>query len=53
MIQDLEWWFRSKMQDMNVTTWFHPTVNVFGPDRPGIPFGTDHGNAEGPIQEGG
>lgn len=41
------------MQVMNVTTWFHPTVNVFGPDRPGIPFGSDHANAGGPIVEGG
>lgn len=26
---DLEWWFRARMQTLNVTTWFHPTVTSF------------------------
>ncbi|KZW04353.1 putative lipo protein [Exidia glandulosa HHB12029] len=28
---DVVWWFREKMQERNVTTWFHPSVSVFRP----------------------
>lgn len=39
--QDLIWWFRERMETMNVTTWFHPSVSVFRGDfatHPGQPF---------------
>ncbi|KZT57125.1 hypothetical protein CALCODRAFT_294557 [Calocera cornea HHB12733] len=26
---DVEWWFREKMDHMNVTTWFHPSVTRY------------------------
>jgi len=26
---DVEWWFREKMDNMNVTTWFHPSVTRY------------------------
>ena len=25
---DLEWWFRQKLNDMGLTTWFHPSVEI-------------------------
>jgi hypothetical protein len=25
---DLEWWFRQKLSDMGLTTWFHPSVEI-------------------------
>ncbi|KAK0614636.1 hypothetical protein B0T14DRAFT_438332 [Immersiella caudata] len=25
---DVEWWFREKLQQMNYTTWFHPSVSI-------------------------
>jgi len=28
--EDVEWWFRSKIQAMNYTTWFHPDVEIVG-----------------------
>ncbi|KAG9233336.1 hypothetical protein BJ875DRAFT_403221 [Amylocarpus encephaloides] len=27
---DVEWWLRSKIQQMNYTTWFHPSVSILG-----------------------
>ncbi|EME85585.1 uncharacterized protein MYCFIDRAFT_132635 [Pseudocercospora fijiensis CIRAD86] len=26
--EDVEWWFREKLQSMNYSTWFHPSVTV-------------------------
>ena len=26
--EDLEWWFRQKLADLNLQTWFHPSVNI-------------------------
>lgn len=26
--QDVEWWLREKLQQMNYTTWFHPDVSI-------------------------
>lgn len=26
--EDLVWWFRQKIQDMGLSTWFHPTVDI-------------------------
>ncbi|RKU40373.1 hypothetical protein DL546_003103 [Coniochaeta pulveracea] len=26
---DVEWWLREKIQQMNYTTWFHPSVSIF------------------------
>jgi hypothetical protein len=28
MIQEVEWWLREKTQQMNYTTWFHPSVTI-------------------------
>ena len=25
---DLEWWFRQKLSDMGLTTWFHPSIEI-------------------------
>ncbi|KAG5342316.1 hypothetical protein J132_06170 [Termitomyces sp. J132] len=30
--EDLEWWFREKMQTLNVTTWSHPRISVIVED---------------------
>lgn len=32
MYQDVEWWFREKMQAQNVSTWNHPRVSVITPE---------------------
>ncbi|MFB6229972.1 MAG: M24 family metallopeptidase [Salinibacter sp.] len=29
---DLQWWYRSRIRDLNLTAWFHPTVSVQRPD---------------------
>jgi hypothetical protein len=26
--EDLEWWFRQKLSDMGLSTWFHPSVEI-------------------------
>ncbi|KAJ3233307.1 hypothetical protein HDU81_002348 [Chytriomyces hyalinus] len=26
--EDLQWWFRDRIQSLNMTTWFHPSVDV-------------------------
>jgi Xaa-Pro aminopeptidase len=30
--EDVRWWYRSRIRDLNLTAWFHPTVSV---QRPG------------------
>jgi len=30
--EDIEWWFREKMQERNVSTWNHPRVSVITPE---------------------
>ncbi|KAH8885801.1 xaa-Pro aminopeptidase family enzyme [Thozetella sp. PMI_491] len=30
---DVEWWLREKIQQMNYTTWFHPSVTIIDGDR--------------------
>ena len=30
--QDVEWWLRDKIQALNYTTWFMPSVSIIGPD---------------------
>ena len=30
--QDVEWWLREKIQALNFTTWFHPSVSVLQPN---------------------
>lgn len=30
--QDVEWWFREKIQEQNLTTWNHPGVSVITPE---------------------
>jgi hypothetical protein len=30
--QDVEWWCREKIQAMNYTTWFHPSVTILHPN---------------------
>jgi Xaa-Pro aminopeptidase len=29
---DVEWWYRERIRDLNLTAWFHPTVSVQRPD---------------------
>ncbi len=26
--EDVQWWFRERIRDLNLTTWFHPSVSV-------------------------
>lgn len=30
-MQDVEWWMRDKIQALNYTTWFQPSVSILGP----------------------
>lgn len=30
--EDLQWWYRSHIRDLDLTTWFHPTVSIQRPD---------------------
>ncbi|EPE35215.1 hypothetical protein GLAREA_10912 [Glarea lozoyensis ATCC 20868] len=32
--EDVEWWLRDKIQQMNYTTWFHPDVSILGEKSP-------------------
>lgn len=32
--QDVQWWFRERMRDLNLTTWFHPSVSITRSDAP-------------------
>ncbi|ATY62839.1 Xaa-Pro aminopeptidase family enzyme [Cordyceps militaris] len=32
--RDVEWWMRDKIQSLNYTTWFHPSVTIIKPDTP-------------------
>jgi Xaa-Pro aminopeptidase len=32
--QDVQWWFRERMRDLNLTTWFHPSVTVHRSESP-------------------
>jgi len=29
---DLQWWYRSRIRDLNLTAWFHPSVSLQRPD---------------------
>lgn len=31
---DLQWWFREKMKELKLSTWFHPYVSVYRKDTP-------------------
>lgn len=31
---DVEWWYRDRIRELKLTTWFHPTVSI---DRPDVP----------------
>ena len=31
---DLQWWFREKIRELKLTTWFHPSVSVHRKDTP-------------------
>ncbi|MFO8100109.1 MAG: M24 family metallopeptidase [Salinibacter sp.] len=30
--EDLQWWYRSRIRDLDLTAWFHPTVSIQRPD---------------------
>ncbi len=32
--EDVQWWFRDRMRDLNLTTWFHPSVTVHRSEAP-------------------
>lgn len=32
--QDVQWWYRERMRDLNLTTWFHPSVSITRSDAP-------------------
>lgn len=30
--EDVSWWFRERIRDLNLTAWFHPSVSIFRSD---------------------
>ena len=32
--EDVEWWFRERIRDLNLVTWFHPSVSIQRSDAP-------------------
>jgi Xaa-Pro aminopeptidase len=32
--QDVQWWYRERIRDLNLTTWFHPSVSVHRSESP-------------------
>lgn len=32
--EDVQWWFRERLRDLNLTTWFHPSVTVHRSESP-------------------
>lgn len=33
--EDVQWWFRERIRDLNLTTWFHPSVAIDRSESPG------------------
>jgi hypothetical protein len=33
---DVEWWYRDRIRELKLTTWFHPSVSVQRPEQPAI-----------------
>lgn len=31
---DVEWWYRDRIRELKLTTWFHPSVSIDRPDQP-------------------
>ena len=45
--QDVQWWYRERIRDLNLTTWFHPSVTVHrseSPEHTGDFSGPSEGN---------
>jgi hypothetical protein len=50
---DVEWWMREKIQSLNYTTWFHPSVFILTEDdMPAMPLMDDPFAPDHPIQYG-
>lgn len=43
--EDVEWWFRQRVQDLGMTVWFQPHVERAGPDQPWGPGAIRRGDA--------
>ncbi|KAJ3414986.1 hypothetical protein HDV05_005817 [Chytridiales sp. JEL 0842] len=48
--EDVQWWFRDKIQSMNMTTWFHPSVDLMRPGKNGKPI--QKSGADAVIEKG-
>jgi len=50
--EDLEWWYRQRIQELALDTWFHPSVDVqrSGAEEPAVQFA--HKGGAQPIQPG-
>ena len=33
---DVEWWYRDRIRELKLTTWFHPSVDIDRPDAPEV-----------------
>lgn len=38
--EDLSWWFRDRVEELKLGTWFHPSVNIQRPNEPAFQIAT-------------
>lgn len=50
--EDLSWWFRNRIAELKLDTWFHPSVNIQRPDTPTFRIATMGGSGAMVIQPG-
>ena len=50
--EDLTWWFRNKVAELKLDTWFHPSVNIQRPNQPTFQIATMGVGRDNVIQPG-
>lgn len=50
--EDVQWWYRDKIRDLNLTAWFHPSVSVQREEAPEENGDFSSGNSENVILPG-
>ena len=50
--EDLTWWFRNKIAELKLDTWFHPSVNIQRPSQPTFQIATMGVGRDNVIQPG-
>ena len=50
--EDLTWWFRNRIAELKLDTWFHPSVNIQRPNQPTFQIATMGVGRDNVIQPG-